>query len=328
MFDRFAGTPASWEAGFSRSIDIILKEIERSEGLDIIEFPEYGGLADCVQQHDAACVVTLHMPSQMVDSLNCTTPTHDRKKIYAMEKNTIFHADALKSPSNAMKTWVCKNYGINPSTMTTVRNPFDINMMAAIRRPTTQQPQFDILLCGRLERRKGAEILLKAVNTILAINPLITITVAGETQTGNSINYHQAIERYLSPKERRRVWFPGPLSQHMLVPLYANSSLFLLPSLFENSPYVLLEAMAAGLPVVATTGSGIEEIVTHGKNGLLFSPENINEMIAHITDLFMNRERALDMGKSNVAFIRETYDPDKIIEAHCAFYRSAIADKS
>jgi len=328
MIDRFAGTPSSWEIGFSRSINVILSEIERSEGLDIIEFPEYGGLANCVTQHDAACVVTLHMPSQMVDSLNCTTPTHDRKKIYAMERKTIFHADAIKSPSEAIKSWVCKNYGINPSIVTILRNPFDIKMMSTIRRPTTQQPHFDILFCGRLERRKGAEILLKTVNKILAISPEIIITIAGETQTGNSINYHQAIERSLSQKERRRVWFPGPLSQHMLVPLYANSSLFLLPSLFENSPYVLLEAMAAGLPVVATTGSGIEEIVNHGKNGLLFSPENISEMISHITALFMNRERAMDMGKNNIAFIRETYDPDKIIEAHCAFYRSAIAGKN
>ena len=152
-----------------------------------------------------------------------------------------------------------------------------------------------------------------------------TFTIAGETDTGNPQNYRQAIERMLTPEERRRVWFPGPLSRKQLFPLYFTSTLFLFPSLFENSPYALLEAMTAGLPVIAASGGGIPEIVTHDETGLLFQPDNREELVTNIRSLYRDRSRAAVLGRNAREAVQRMFDPDQIITEHCDFYRATLA---
>jgi glycosyltransferase involved in cell wall biosynthesis len=111
------------------------------------------------------------------------------------------------------------------------------------------------------------------------------------------------------------------------LPLYRNSSLFLFPSLFENSPYALVEAMAAGLPVIATAGSGIGEIITHDDNGLLFPAEDRTMLVAHVEALFRDRERASRIGHNAAASIDRMFNPVENIAAHLEHYAS-VRDKT
>jgi glycosyltransferase involved in cell wall biosynthesis len=325
FISRFSNNPLVWEMGHARGVTRLLTEIAHKDGLDIVEFPEYGGLACCYRLgKKIPSVLTFHTPSELVDTINGIQPSKQTRLHYLLESRAIERATAFKSPSNALKKWVCEHYGLSDSQITTLRNPFDAGPLQKIKWAAGNSKKFEILFSGRLERRKGAELLLHCIKDILSISPAITITIAGETEIGNAQNYRHAIERILSPAERVRVWFPGPLTYTQLLPLYYNSSLFLFPSLFENSPYALLEALAAGLPVVATACSGIVEIITHGENGLLFSPDNRTELVSRISDLFNNHDLALSLGRNAVATIKHVYDPDKIIDLHCAFYQSVI----
>ena len=72
--------------------------------------------------------------------------------------------------------------------------------------------------------------------------------------------------------------------------LLSHSDLFVLPSRFEGMPVALLEAMAAGLPVIASNISGSAELIEHGKNGLLFESENHIDLAEKILFLYNNRE--------------------------------------
>ncbi|MBN1308708.1 MAG: glycosyltransferase family 4 protein [Chitinispirillaceae bacterium] len=325
IISRFSSDPLAWERGQSRALSSSLAEVALKDGIDIVEFPEYGGLACRYQPvKKIPYCVTFHTPAELVDLYNGIQPTRLHRQRYRMEKRAVRRAAAFKSPSSALKNWICEQYGLPPSSVTTIRNPFDAAPIRKIRRTTGDPRRFDILFSGRFERRKGAEILLYCIKKILSINTMITFTIAGETDIGNAPNYRQAIERILSPEERMRVWFPGPLSYNKLLPLYSNSSLFLFPSLFENSPYALLEAMAAELPVVATSCGGINEIITHNENGLLFSPDDHETLVSHIRTLFDDRDRASSLGRNALATVQRLYDKENIANSHCSFFQSVI----
>lgn len=328
FINRLSNNPLLWERGQSRALSSQLAAVAATDGLDIVEFPEYGGLA--CNYHSARSIpytVTFHTPSELVDKLNGIPPSRQHRQRYRLETRALRRAAAFKSPSDALKKWASERYRLPPPSIHTIRNPFNTVPIRKIRRTTGERSQFDILFSGRFERRKGAEILLHSIKKILSIDRSIHFTIAGETEISNSANYRQSVERTLSPDERMRVWFPGPLSYKKLLPLYFNSSLFLLPSLFENYPYSLLEAMASGLPVIATSRGGITEIITHGENGLLFSPDEPETLVAHVRELFNNRDRASALGKNALTTIQQVYNTDSIVTAHCTFYESAVAGK-
>jgi glycosyltransferase involved in cell wall biosynthesis len=324
---RFYRNAISWEKGLAFCVKETLFQIMQKEGLDIVEYPEYGGLGVyCHQIASLPSIVTLHTPSQLVDELNCINPTPDRQYLYRLERQSIQKATACRSPSDTLKKYACDRLGINASRISVIRNPFNFAKVANIFYSSDKgnTPRFDILFSGRLEYRKGAEIILKSIKEILAINSNIHITIAGETEISGQQNYRTAIEHVLSPEERLRVWFLGPISYRKLLPLYKNSSLFLFPSLFENAPYALLEAMACGMPVVAAASGGIGEIIRHGENGLLFSTTDHQEPAASIASLFNDRKRALTIGQNAAASIAEKYDIDKTVKEYIAFYQSVI----
>lgn len=325
LLGHLINSPDLWEKGQANAAARVLAEIASRDGLDITEFPEYGGLSYyCPVSTGVATVVTFHTPTELVDSVNGVFPAPAQKRLYRFESKAISRADIYTSPSQALKTWVCEKYRIPESLVTVIRNPLDSSPIQKIHISSSGRSDFDILFTGRLERRKGAELILHSIKDILSIDQSISFTIAGETEIAHSQNYRHAIERILSSEERKRVWFPGPLSRSKLLPLYQNSSLFLFPSLFENAPYALMEALAAGLPVIASDRGGIKEIIIHGKNGLLFSPDNPSDIVTHISTLFHNKQKASSLSQGAIETIRNDYDPDTIVGQHLALYQSVI----
>ncbi|MBN1760442.1 MAG: glycosyltransferase family 4 protein [Chitinispirillaceae bacterium] len=328
LLQRFHRDPITWEKGHARSVNGIIRELYRKKQVDIADIPEYGGMAACYSSDDdmPPCAITFHTPSSLVDSLNNMHPSEPRRRLYLLEREGITRAAGYKSPSHALKNHVCATYHLPESSVPVIRNPFDFTNQEHLHRQSHPADRFDILFSGRLEHRKGAEVLVQSISRMLAIGAEVTVTIAGETEINNAFNYRHAIERLLAPGERKRVWFPGPLPSVKLQALYANSSVLFFPSLYENCPYVLIEAMAAGLPVVATEGSGISEIVTHNTSGLLFSPGDHSRLLAHIRTLYSDREYALCLGEAGARTVRQLFDPEAVIDATIDFYQLVLHD--
>jgi glycosyltransferase involved in cell wall biosynthesis len=317
----------SWEKGLAFCVKEILLQILKNTGLDIVEYPEYGGLGIyCHKIPQLPSVVTLHTPSVLVDELNFIIPNPDRYALYRLEEKSIKKATACKCPSNALKNYACDQFALVTPRVSIIHNPFNINNATNIFYTSDKRniPRFDILFSGRLEYRKGADILLRSIKSILAISDRINFTIAGETEIPGHQNYRYAIEHILSPEERLRVWFLGPVPHKMLLPLYKNSSLFLFPSLFENSPYALLEAMACGIPVVAAVSGGVSEIIKHGENGFMFSPTDPQEPAALIASLFKDKELSFTIGQNAAASIVNKYNIDTTVNEYISFYQSVI----
>ncbi len=93
---------------------------------------------------------------------------------------------------------------------------------------------------------------------------------------------------------------------------YQESDICVLTSDYEGTPNVLLEAMASGLPVVATKVGGVPEIVEQGKNGFLVEPGDEAQLFTALVGLINNSQSRRQMGDQARAFVEENHSPDKL----------------
>ena len=103
-----------------------------------------------------------------------------------------------------------------------------------------------------------------------------------------------------------------------------NSDIFLMTSLFENSPYTLLEAMSAKLPVVGTDTGGVNEIITHKENGLLFKIDNVQELCYQLKELANTPELLQRLSENAFKFVSQNYNPKTIARETLDFYKTVV----
>jgi colanic acid/amylovoran biosynthesis glycosyltransferase len=133
-----------------------------------------------------------------------------------------------------------------------------------------------VLYVGRLAPAKGLPVLLDAIARLSDV----TLTIAGD---GPERAFLQDKARRLGIVER--VTFLGYQSQKQVRALLQHVDVFAMTSFVEGIPVVLMEAMAAGIPVVATYISGIPELVRNGQNGFLVPPSDANATVSAIRRL-------------------------------------------
>src|SRR6185436_4751668 len=161
--------------------------------------------------------------------------------------------------SEAMRSWLA---GVtrNPRIVC-IPNP------AQARAPSAAQRTRDtVLFVGRIERAKGVFDLLESFSAIRAQIPGITLVCAGEGDRDTLAQ--RAAQLGVQASLRLPGWIDGDAIQDLL----NGAAVFVLPSYAEGQPMSLLEAMAAGTPVIATTVGGIPELVKHRETGLLVAP--------------------------------------------------------
>jgi len=110
--------------------------------------------------------------------------------------------------------------------------------------------------------------------------------------------------------------------------ILSASDLFVLPSESEASPNVILEAMAAGLPVVASKVGGIPELVTDGVTGFLVPPSDPPALTHALLDLIDHPERAGAFGQAGRARIEREYSFDRTVRQFETLYQSGSAGSS
>jgi len=177
-----------------------------------------------------------------------------------------------------------------------------------------------IVTCGRLEPYKGHHVLLRAV---AALAQPARCVVVGE---GPQRQRLQELARELGIAER--VEFTGPVPQARLTEIYAGADLFVLASvILERSgkrdviPNVLVEAMAMRVPVVATTISGIGELIADGVSGRLVPPNDARALAMVIDELLRDEPQRRRLAQAAGERVRADFDRETNIEALAALFR-------
>lgn len=178
----------------------------------------------------------------------------------------------------------------------------------------------------RLIEKKGLLTALQAFARFRAAHPLARFTIAGDGPMKEKLLAIAADLGIADAVELR-----GFLSQSQLAALYAESHVFLHPSEMppdqnqEGVPNSMLEAMATGLPVVATTHGGIPEAVTHEQTGLLVPERNVDALSAALAQITADPARLAAMGAAAAQAMREEFEQARAIEKLESFYDEARA---
>ncbi len=143
---------------------------------------------------------------------------------------------------------------------------------------------FKVGTLARLSRDKGTHLLAEAAKELEGI---VEFFIAGPAETG----FQAELERY---GKQKNVHLLGPIDHQSTPGFYRFLDTFVLPSKFETFSITALEAMASGVPVIATKVGGMVEMIKDNDSGYLIPPDNVNAIVATLKELAGNSQRRQD----------------------------------
>lgn len=170
--------------------------------------------------------------------------------------------------------------------------------------PRPDPRPFTMLSAGRLDPVKGFPVLLEAVALLCRRGLDVQLRVAGG---GGMLEWLERRKRELGIPEER-VIFEGWKSGDEMPALYAGADAFVLASFAEGIPVVLMEAMARGVPCIATAVHGTPELVVHRETGLLVPPGNAEALAEAVAQLIEDRELRLRLAAAGRRMVLERYE--------------------
>ncbi len=192
------------------------------------------------------------------------------------------------------------------------------------RRDRTAEPGFPFLRLGTaavLREGKGIDVLLRAFARVVKAAPGVTLSIAGDGPLRESLQ-READSLGLGSAVH---WLGYRDDVSALV---SSFDVFVHPALFDALPTAILEAMAAGVPVVASATGGIPEIVTDGVDGLLVPPGDAQGLAAAILRLGNHRTLMREMGQMARARIEAEFSAERWVERLEAIYHEAVGSAS
>ena len=208
--------------------------------------------------------------------------------------------------------------GLPEEKLRTVRNGIPLRAIKTDRPGVRARLGLDpscqvVLTVGRFAEQKGYRYLVEAVPLVLEHLPDARFVWVG---TGR-----------LEQELRRRVEHLGLGASvtfagrcHDVSQLMAAADLFVLPSLFEGLPLTVLEAMAAGLPVVATAGCGAAEAVVDGKTGRIVEPANVAQLASTIVEILKQPDLAARWGTAGRLRVEREFSASRMAQETAAVY--------
>jgi glycosyltransferase involved in cell wall biosynthesis len=191
--------------------------------------------------------------------------------------------------------------------------------------PALRVPARQVLYLGWLMREKGTFDLVRAMPAVLRVVPQATFVFAGSGVAGAG-DRAALVELARALGVERALAFPGWVEGREKRELLRASDVFVLPSYAEALPLGVLEAMAAGTPVLASAVGGIPDVIEHGRSGLLVepgTPQALAQAIARLLTDDALRARLRDNARREVA---RRYSPGAVLAELDALYRSLGLD--
>ena len=226
--------------------------------------------------------------------------------------------DKIIAVSESVKENLIRKRRIRSSKIETIPNSVDLSCISGdisnkenitnIRRSITIDN--NTILIGTVAAffaRKGHEFLLKAASQIIDNHPNTKFIFIGE---GSLRAEMEKITKDLGLT--KNVEFLGYIEN--VLPYYLIFNIFVLPSLGEGMPLTLLEAMAMGMPVIATAVDGNKELVVNGETGLLVPPKDVSALTKAIEYMIENPRKTKEMGKAGKKRIRDKYTIQRNID--------------
>jgi len=188
--------------------------------------------------------------------------------------------------------------------------------------------KFELLFVGRLVKRKGVDVLLRAAK-LLESDSRLKIRIVGGGPEGDSL---KSLARTL--RLSGSVTFDGVVDSERIAQLFAECDALVLPAIVtatgdtEGLGVVLIEAMGYGKPVIASSAGGIVDIVADGETGLLVPPGDAEALAQAIRRAMDNPEDLSAIAKRGSEFAEHRFGWDAIVSDLKAVYQTAVERRS
>jgi glycosyltransferase involved in cell wall biosynthesis len=175
------------------------------------------------------------------------------------------------------------------------------------------------LFVGRLDQQKGLSYLLAAWQRLVATHPALQLLLVGEGPLRPALEA-QIVELGLTASVRLLGW------REEIPELMRAVDCVVLPSLWEGMPNVVLEAMAAGLPVVATRVEGTQEVIQDGRTGWLISPRSVSELTRALTEVIADPAAAQLRGECGRELVQQQFTWEAMVNRYEQLYRIVLKE--
>jgi glycosyltransferase involved in cell wall biosynthesis len=241
------------------------------------------------------------------------------RRFYAgIEKFIAGRADRVISVSERDRSSGVAGGLFPPDRTVSIPNGIDATAFPdSIPEPFSRPGRAKIVTIARLVRQKGIRFLVEAARHVVEQHRAARFTVFGEGPERQALEAQAA---RLGLGERFR--FAG-LAKDVVSDL-GGCDLFVLPSLWEGMPISLLEAMAAGRPVIATAVSGSSELVIDGETGRLVPPGDARALALAIDAVLRDHAGASTMAVAGRARVRRHFSVERMVSSTAAVYRELL----
>ncbi len=256
-------------------------------------------------------------------------------RVRALSREAARLADRVVATDQATRDEVPRLLGVDPAKVVVLPNGVDPDEIASLTPaapgdvveralPGTREARPLLLSVGRLEAYKGFDDVRAALAALdargeLPASWLWVVVGAGESEA--------ALRRSLPTGLARHVRFAGRVDDGLLHALYARADMFVHATRYEGSSLVTLEAMAHGLPVVATRAGGIPDKIEDGVTGLLVAPGDVDGLAAAVRMLAGDPARARVIGGRGRARLLERFSSKHLVDRTIALYEELLRER-
>lgn len=212
---------------------------------------------------------------------------------------------------------------LHPERLVTIPNgidptPYDQPLPTARSELGVPEDALVILFLGRLTRQKGVDALLDAFRVVQRNNPSIHLVIVGDGPEADRLRNAYCPQE---PGHDRIRWLG---SRRDVPALLRMANVLALPSRWEGMPNVLLEAMAASRPVVATAVEGSRELVVPGQTGWLVPPEDAMGLAQALLDAASDRGRLERFGAAGRRRVEQSYSIAAVVSAYDRLWSAVL----
>lgn len=306
---------------YSRKVAEKIDLIAAEQPVDLVEFAEINaeGFAYLRRAKRRPVVIRCHTPSFLLAQYHRSEEmAYDLRFISAMERFCIRKAELVTAPSKDLAVRIETLCGFSEGTVRPVPNPVRTDAFTPSAEQKSDRQGFTILHVGRLDRVKGIDVILQAIPAVLSGCSRARFVFVG---AGRSDQETQAWRERILDAGQNRVTFLGFLEPDELIRTYLDSDVAVIPSLnYESFSYTCAQAMAAGVPVIATSIGGMPETV--GEGGLIIPPNDPADLASALLQLANDPVLSRDLGRTARTRARTFFDQEVVAEKMSALYES------
>jgi glycosyltransferase involved in cell wall biosynthesis len=255
------------------------------------------------------------------------------------EREALARADRICPLTEEEGRYIVDRYGADPARIRVINNgvvvdelhpPVEARVERWRRELGLGSDDLPVLLVARVDPRKGQRELIEAAPRVVerirssrGANVVLVFVAWVDTEFARSLE-----RRVEELGIGRNVVYHPPVRNDEIAPFYWGSAVYSLSSTYDIFPITMLEAMAAGLPVVATKNGGPSEILSHGEDGFLVDPTDAEELAGALVRVLEDEAARRRLGANAHRKIVERYTWERIADRTLRVYRETLAGRA